>query len=494
MSTFSGLGTALSSLIAQRQAPRRRRPEHRQRQHRRLHPPARHARGPARRPACRRCSRRTTAPARASRVTGIDRLADAFLDARLRTQTSGASYLKARADAYATLEGSIGEPGDRRASPTSCPTMWGAWADVANTPDKDSARAVLLNDAERRRRPHRAPCTRRRSTQWNQARTTTVALVDQVNTTAASVADLNARILDDHEQRRLGAASSWTSATSWSRSCPRSSARPSSVQPERPAGRARRRQRPRLRHPRARARRDRRASAFSAGHRRRTATRRSPASVQVVWAEHPTRSAGARRRPRRRPAVGARSPGRDRHRRHPHRGRRPLRRPRDHDRRPRSTRCTATALTAGGTPGGDFFTFAAGRPAALGPAPSRSPTRPTWPSRAPGGGALDGSVGATIADLANATDGPNAQWSKAVVELGVAHRLRRVPRGGGRVGPRDRRGQPARPGQRRHRRGDREHARLPARVRGCRPRAHGHRRDARHPHQPHRHSSGGRAP
>ena len=37
---------------------------------------------------------------------------------------------------------------------------------------------------------------------------------------------------------------------------------------------------------------------------------------------------------------------------------------------------------------------------------------------APGGGALDGSIGAKLADLANATTGPNAQWSKAVVEIG----------------------------------------------------------------------------
>src|SRR6185369_4412145 len=58
-----------------------------------------------------------------------------------------------------------------------------------------SARAVLLNQAgavtDRIASLYQAA-----DTQWTEARSTTVALVDQVNTTAASVADLNGRILD----------------------------------------------------------------------------------------------------------------------------------------------------------------------------------------------------------------------------------------------------------------------------------------------------------
>ena len=50
-------------------------------------------------------------------VTGISRASDPFLDAKLRSQTSDAAYLAARADAYSTLESGLGEPGDGRTKP-----------------------------------------------------------------------------------------------------------------------------------------------------------------------------------------------------------------------------------------------------------------------------------------------------------------------------------------------------------------------------------------
>lgn len=128
------------------------------------------------------------------RVTSISRATDPFLDAKLRSQTSGASYLAARASAYTTLESGLGEPSDTGLA-TQLSTFWNDWHDVANSPDTVSTRSVLLDDARQL-----ADMVHDRydniATQWGDARTTTVSLVGQVNALAANVADLNERILD----------------------------------------------------------------------------------------------------------------------------------------------------------------------------------------------------------------------------------------------------------------------------------------------------------
>jgi flagellar hook-associated protein 1 FlgK len=78
----------------------------------------------------------------------------------------------------------------------------------------------------------------------------------------------------------------------------------------------------------------------------------------------------------------------------------------------------STAQTTAGAAGGPFFTFAAGKPAALGL--TVAVTDPAAVAvGAPGGGALDGSVGDNIAQLAKSPTGPDSTWSATVVELGV---------------------------------------------------------------------------
>ncbi|WP_028050709.1 flagellar hook-associated protein FlgK [Cellulomonas sp. URHD0024] len=417
MSTFSGLGTALSSLIAQRQgldvagqnvANANTVGYTRQRA------------TTAALPSSNVASMFATndGPGQGVRVTGIDRLADVFLDARVRTQTSGASFLKARADAYATLEGSIGEPGkDGLANQLS--TMWSAWGDVANTPDKDSARAVLLNQAnavvDRIATLYQAA-----DTQWTQARSTTVALVDQVNTTAASVADLNGRILDitnsggsaaelmDQRDQLITQLSSTVGASI--------ALQPNGQMNVLVGGN------PLVSgvhaHPLAVTG----AQTFAAA----TGTTVPPVAgvaVEVEWAEHPGRSA-ALDGGRVAGLISVLAP-------------------------PDATTHTGGILTEAaarydelattlhdqvnaahvaaytiptppatvGSTGNEFFTFDPTRPAALGL--SVAITDPSLVAVATQtGGALDGSVGASIADLANSTSGPNALWSKSVVEIG----------------------------------------------------------------------------
>ncbi|HEY0118561.1 MAG TPA: flagellar hook-associated protein FlgK [Cellulomonas sp.] len=127
-------------------------------------------------------------------VTGISRSADPFLDTKLRSQTSGASFLAARAQAYSTLESGLGEPTDDGLS-TQLQTFWNDWHDVTNAPDTISTRSVLLDDARQLvdtiHQQYQVVAT-----QWSDARSTTSSLVDQTNALAANVADLNQRILD----------------------------------------------------------------------------------------------------------------------------------------------------------------------------------------------------------------------------------------------------------------------------------------------------------
>jgi flagellar hook-associated protein 1 FlgK len=192
MSTFSGISTALSSLIAQRQG---------------LDVSAQNLAnantvGYTRQRANLASVGGSPVPAMFSTSSGvgtgvqvgsIDRLADAFVDARLRTATSDSTYLAARADTYDTLETSLGEPGTTGLS-NQLTSFWSAWQDAANYPNSSANRSVLLTKAQDvvDRLSTLAGAV---STQWSDTRSSTSSLVDQVNATATSVADLNQRIL-----------------------------------------------------------------------------------------------------------------------------------------------------------------------------------------------------------------------------------------------------------------------------------------------------------
>lgn len=192
MSTFSGLGTALSSLIAQRQA---------------LEVSGQNVAnantiGYTRQRAALGSLPAATVPSMFSTtdgvglgtaVTGIERLGDVFLDARLRNETSGAARLATVATEYKTLESTIGEPSTTGFS-KDLTNFWNSWSDVANSSGTTANRSVLLERgkavADRLGTMYQDVAT-----QWQQALTTTTSLVTQVNTTAENVADLNTRIL-----------------------------------------------------------------------------------------------------------------------------------------------------------------------------------------------------------------------------------------------------------------------------------------------------------
>jgi flagellar hook-associated protein 1 FlgK len=126
------------------------------------------------------------------RVSTIDRIGDIFLDARLRSETSGAAFHSAQADALSRLESTMNEPADTGVG-AQLATFWAGWQDVGNNPEDLAARNVLLGDAaalvSQISAGHRGV-----ETQWAQLRTETSTLVTEVNSTASAVADLNEQI------------------------------------------------------------------------------------------------------------------------------------------------------------------------------------------------------------------------------------------------------------------------------------------------------------
>src|SRR5690606_22756777 len=81
------------------------------------------------------------------KVTGVTRLGDIFADARVRSSTSLAADLAARATAYARLETTISEPSDKGVS-AQLAQFWAGWQDVANNPSDPAPGQVVLESAK----------------------------------------------------------------------------------------------------------------------------------------------------------------------------------------------------------------------------------------------------------------------------------------------------------------------------------------------------------
>ena len=191
MSTFSGLSGALSSLIAQRQA---------------LDVAGQNVAnantvGYTRQRADLTSIAALSAPSMFSTgvtagdgtsVSGITRMGDVFLDARLRAQTGGASLAATRADTYSQIESTVAEPGDTGVS-NALQEFWAGWSDLGNTPGSAASRNVLLADATALTQQISAGYNAV-TTQWSQTRTQLDAAVVNVNSTATQIAGLNGSI------------------------------------------------------------------------------------------------------------------------------------------------------------------------------------------------------------------------------------------------------------------------------------------------------------
>jgi len=401
VSTFSGLGTALSSLIAQRQsldvsaqnvANANTVGYTRQRA---THVPVAGQSVPA-------MFSTSSGVGQGTRIASIDRLGDIFLDSKVRAASSSAAFLAARADAHTTLERSIGEP-DSTGLAGQLSDFWAGWSDVANGSDQGAARAVLLERGT-------AVATRLHTlysdarTQWQQSRSTASALVDRVNTAAESLADLNDKILaiensggtahelSDQRDLLVTELSSLVGATTRVRANGQvdvlvggnALVTGKDVSKLALAG----------------------ATSF--------AQATEGTAVTVVWADRPAQSAGLDGG-RVAGLLSVLAPADDgglltgaaaRY---------------DEIATTIATQVNAlhaTGVTPDGTPATDFFTFTAGQPAALGLTVALTSSSQIAAGTA-GAGAYDGSVAARIAALASEADGPDAQWRSVVTDIGV---------------------------------------------------------------------------
>lgn len=125
-------------------------------------------------------------------VTGISRLGDAFLDARVRTSFSAAGYTGARAQALSDIEGTLNEPGPNGIS-SQLQGFWTSWQGVANSPGEAAPSAVLLEKSATLVASIAAGYSAMDS-QWSHTRANANAVAQDINSTTAQVASLNKQI------------------------------------------------------------------------------------------------------------------------------------------------------------------------------------------------------------------------------------------------------------------------------------------------------------
>ena len=129
-------------------------------------------------------------------VTGISRLNDSLVDARVRDTASTAGYWTAASSALSTVETGLGEPGDTGLS-TSLDAFWGAWQTMHNTvgtSGADGAASTLISAAQTLSSRLASGYTAA-SQGWSDGRSAAQSSVTSINDTAQQIASLNKQIL-----------------------------------------------------------------------------------------------------------------------------------------------------------------------------------------------------------------------------------------------------------------------------------------------------------
>jgi flagellar hook-associated protein 1 FlgK len=126
-------------------------------------------------------------------VSDVQRLRDEFLENRGRAEHGKSSYLTSQTAAYNAIEDVFAEPGDT-ALAAQLHDMWGGWNDVANNPQLTATRSTLLQQsstvADGLNSAHA-----NLAGQWSVTKTQLSAYAEEVNGTAANVAQLNDSIV-----------------------------------------------------------------------------------------------------------------------------------------------------------------------------------------------------------------------------------------------------------------------------------------------------------
>lgn len=125
-------------------------------------------------------------------VASVERMRDAFVEERARSEHAGLERATAVQSTYAALEKVSGEPSDTGLQ-HALGELWAGFGDVANHPDDLAARNQLVQRAAGVTDWLRG-ASAALSSQWTATRTDLSALADDVNAAAAGVAELNTAI------------------------------------------------------------------------------------------------------------------------------------------------------------------------------------------------------------------------------------------------------------------------------------------------------------
>ena len=125
-------------------------------------------------------------------VTGVQRLGDNFLDAKVRTTAAASGYWGVRANELTTLQASLNEPSKNGIS-AQLSNVWNAWTAVSMKTGDAAGAAVLIQESKALAGQLAVGYTAV-DNQWTQLRTQTVGMAAELNQAADQVAGLNGLI------------------------------------------------------------------------------------------------------------------------------------------------------------------------------------------------------------------------------------------------------------------------------------------------------------
>ncbi|WP_104082097.1 flagellar hook-associated protein FlgK [Cryobacterium sp. Y11] len=125
-------------------------------------------------------------------VDGIARLGNAQLDAHVRNSAAAAGYTAVRANSLSTLETSLNEPGENGIS-AKLDSFWAGWQELSNGSDSATPAALLLSTAGALTTMV-AQGYQAVSTEYSSVRGDLGSMVTELNTAASQVAALNTQI------------------------------------------------------------------------------------------------------------------------------------------------------------------------------------------------------------------------------------------------------------------------------------------------------------
>lgn len=125
-------------------------------------------------------------------VTGIARLGNAQLDAHVRNSAAAAGYTAVRANSLSSIETSLNEPGENGIS-AKLDAFWAGWQELSNGSDSTTPGALLLSTAGELTTMI-AQGYQAVSAEYSSVRGDLGSMVTELNTAASQVAALNVQI------------------------------------------------------------------------------------------------------------------------------------------------------------------------------------------------------------------------------------------------------------------------------------------------------------